>query len=159
MPHIDGVRDMNSFERMEFRAKCRFLRAYAYYLILQQNGPMILLGDEIVSNNEEAEYYARTRNTYDECVDYICSEFDEAAKNLPDATTSMDQYIPTEGAALALAARVRLQVASPLYNGGEATRRFLVILPVVQMEIIMFLNHMMNVSGHLLLRLRRRLLI
>lgn len=31
------------------------------------------------------------------------------AKNLPDATTSMDQYIPTEGAALALAARVRLQ--------------------------------------------------
>lgn len=124
LPHIDGVRDMNSFERMEFRAKCRFLRAYAYYLILQQNGPMILLGDEIVSNNEEAEYYARTRNTYDECVDYICSEFDEAAKNLPDATTSMDQYIPTEGAALALAARVRLQAASPLYNGGEAARRF-----------------------------------
>lgn len=80
LPHIDGVRDMNSFERMEFRAKCRFLRAYAYYLILQQNGPMILLGDEVVSNNEEAEYYARTRNTYDECVDYICSEFDEAAK-------------------------------------------------------------------------------
>lgn len=118
-----------------------------------------MLGDEIVSNNEEAEYYARTRNTYDECVDYICSEFDEAAKNLPDATTSMDQYIPTEGAALALAARVRLQAASPLYNGGEAARRFLVILPVVQMEIIMFLNHMMNVSGHLLLRLRRRLLI
>ena len=33
LPHIDGVRDMNSFERMEFRAKCRFLRAYAYYLI------------------------------------------------------------------------------------------------------------------------------
>lgn len=26
LPHIDGVRDMNSFERMEFRAKCRFLR-------------------------------------------------------------------------------------------------------------------------------------
>ena len=57
-------------------------------------------------------------------MDYICSEFDEAAKNLPDATTSMDQYIPTEGAALALAARVRLQAASPLYNGGEAARRF-----------------------------------
>ena len=57
-------------------------------------------------------------------MDYICSEFDEAAKNLPDVTTSMDQYIPTEGAALALAARVRLQAASPLYNGGEAARRF-----------------------------------
>lgn len=124
LPHIEGVRDMNSFEKMEFRSKCRFLRAYAYYLILQQNGPMILLGDEIVNNNGDAEYYARTRNTYDECVDYICKEFEEAAANLPSKFTAMEPYIPTQGAALALVARVRLQAASPLYNGGEAARRF-----------------------------------
>ena len=80
-PSIDRVRDMNSFEKIAFRAKARFLRAYAYYWILQQNGPMILLGDEIVGNNESPEYYARTRKTYDECVDYICSEYEGAAKN------------------------------------------------------------------------------
>lgn len=124
LPNIDQVPDMNSFEKMEFRSKCRFLRAYAYYLILQQNGPMILLGDEIVNNNETPEYYARTRNTYDECVDYICSEFEAASSNLPATFTVMEPYIPTQGAALALAARVRLQAASPLYNGGDAARRF-----------------------------------
>lgn len=124
LPHIEEVGDMNSFEKMEFRSKCRFLRAYAYYLILEQNGPMILLGDEILNNNGTPEYYAKPRNTYDECVDYICKEFDEAATNLPASFTSLEQYIPTQGAALALAARIRLQAASPLYNGGEAARRF-----------------------------------
>lgn len=124
LPHIENVRDMNSFEKMEFRSKCRFLRAYAYYLILQQNGPMILLGDEVLNNNEESDYYARTRNTYDECVDYICKEFEEAATNLPGSFTAMEPYIPNQGAALALVARIRLQAASPLYNGGDAAQRF-----------------------------------
>ena len=118
LPHIDGVRDMNSFERMEFRAKCRFLRAYAYYLILQQNGPMILLGDEIVSNNEEAEYYARTRNTYDECVEYITSEMVLAAKDLPLERGANNIARPTRGAALATRAKVLLYAASPLMNGN-----------------------------------------
>ena len=124
LPHIESVSNMNSFEKMEFRSRCRFLRAYAYYLILQQNGPMILLGDEILNNNAESDYYARTRNTYDECVDYICKEFEEASVNLPTSFTVMEPYIPTQGAALALVARIRLQAASSLYNGGDAARRF-----------------------------------
>ena len=36
----------------------------------------------------------------------------------------MEPYIPTQGAALALVARIRLQAASSLYNGGDAARRF-----------------------------------
>lgn len=124
LPKIDNVWDMNSFEKMELRAKARFLRAYAYYWILQQNGPMILLGDEILGNNEEPEYYAKTRSTYDECVDYICSEFEAAAQGLPKKQPLSLIYSPTEGAALALVARIRLQAASPLYNGGAAARRF-----------------------------------
>lgn len=41
LPHIDEVPDMNAFDKMEFRARARFLRAYAYYWILQNQGPMI----------------------------------------------------------------------------------------------------------------------
>ena len=124
LPHINDVYDMNSFDKAEFRARCRFLRAYAYYQILMQNGPMILLGDEILENNEGIEYYDRARSTYDECVDYICSEFEAAAEDLPEEYSLADIYNPTKGAALALSARVRLQAASPLYNGGSAARRF-----------------------------------
>ena len=39
LPHIDEVPDMNAFDKMEFRARARFLRAYAYYWILQNQGP------------------------------------------------------------------------------------------------------------------------
>ena len=88
-----------------------------YYLILQQNGPMILLGDEIVSNNEEAEYYARTRNTYDECVAYITNELVLAAQALPLDRAIQEIARPTRGAALALRAKVLLYAASPLMNG------------------------------------------
>lgn len=124
LPYINDVYDMNAFDKSEFRARCRFLRAYAYYRILMQNGPMILLGDEVIANNETVEYYDRARNTYDECVDYICSEFEAAAENLPESYSLVDIYNPTKGAALALSARVRLQAASPLYNGGSAARRY-----------------------------------
>ena len=74
LPHIDDVPDMNAFDKMEFRARCRFLRAYAYYRILQNQGPMILVGDQVHDTNATPDYYQRERSTYDECVDYICSE-------------------------------------------------------------------------------------
>ncbi len=124
LPHINDVPDMNSFRKMEFRSEVRFLRAYAYYWMLRNQGPMILLGDELLSSNESAEYYENVRSTMDECVDYICTEFEEAAENLP-LDRSVDMLAaPTKGAALALSARIRLAAASPLWNGGEAARRY-----------------------------------
>ena len=86
LAHLENVPDMNSFERIEFRAKARFLRAYAYYWILQNQGPMILLGDELLDTNEEPSYYKKTRNTYDVCVDYICKEFEAAAEEIGRAS-------------------------------------------------------------------------
>ena len=124
LAHLENVPDMNSFERIEFRAKARFLRAYAYYWILQNQGPMILLGDELLDTNEEPSYYKKTRNTYDECVDYICKEFEAAAEGLPEEQPVDLIASPTSGAALALVARLRLQAASPLFNGGDAARKY-----------------------------------
>ena len=124
LPHIDEVPDMNAFDKMEFRARCRFLRAYAYYWILQNQGPMILVGDQVFDTNSTPDYYQRERSTYDECVDYICSEFEAAAENL-ETEQPIDLFgSPTKGAALALVARLRLQAASPLFNGGSAARRY-----------------------------------
>ena len=124
LPRIEEVPDMNSFEKMQFRSEVRFLRAYAYYWILRNQGPMILLGDQILSSNESAEYYENVRGTLDECVDYICTEFDEAAENLPSSRPVDMLTAPTKGVALALAARIRLAAASPLYNGSDKTRKY-----------------------------------
>lgn len=123
--NIDKVKDMNTRERQQYLGYVHFMRGYAYYHLLMNFGPCLLLGDEYLANNRPAEEYNRERATYDESVDYIVKEFEEAAKFLPhpQAQSSIRFSRPTKGAALALIARLRLYQASPLFNGGDAAKR------------------------------------
>lgn len=120
---IDEAPDWTAVERLNVVAYTRFIRAYAYYNLLMNFGPVILLGDELPNNNEDITYYDRPRNLYDECVEYICSELEESALYLPPKVNSVLEYgRPTKGAALALVARLRLIHASDLFNGGRSSR-------------------------------------
>ena len=122
---MDECKDCLLEDLADIRAHSRFLRAYAYYLLLANYGPVVLLGDEVINNNETNEYYDRPRNLYDECVEYICSELEAAAVVLPTTVQSvMDFGRPTKGAALGLVARLRLWHASDLYNGGNSARMY-----------------------------------
>jgi len=123
LKRIDEAPDMTTRKRIEILSMTRFLRAYAYYNILVDFGPPILLGDEIMDSNEQMEYYNRPRSTYDEAIEYICSEFEFAAESLPNTLPLMEFGRPTKGAAYGLIARLRLIHASPLYNGGDAARQ------------------------------------
>ncbi len=58
------------------------------------------------------------RNTYQDLVDYMVKELDEAAELLPLDHESQDYGRATKGACLALKSRILLYAASPLYNGG-----------------------------------------
>lgn len=120
---IDEAKDLTTADRFEILATTRFIRAYAYYNILVDFGPPILLGDEVMESNEELPYYDKARSTYDEAVEYICSELEDAATFLPVTLPLMEFGLPTKGAANGLVARIRLIHASPLYNGGDAARR------------------------------------
>ena len=121
---IDEAKDMTTKERFSILGYTRFIRAYAYYSILVDFGPPILLGDEIVESNEPLSYYDRPRSTYDEAVEYVCSELEAAAENLPATMALMEFGRPTKGAAYGLVARLRLIHASPLYNGGTAAHTY-----------------------------------
>lgn len=123
--NVDGVKDMNTREKQEYKGYVHFMRGYAYYHLLMNFGPCLIIGDEYLENNRPAEEYDRERFTYDESVDYIVKEFEEAAKFLPhpQAQSSIRYARPTKGAALALIARLRLYQASPLFNGGDAAKR------------------------------------
>ncbi|WP_294081234.1 RagB/SusD family nutrient uptake outer membrane protein [Proteiniphilum sp. UBA5384] len=120
---IDEAKDMTTRDRFEILGTTRFIRAYAYYNILVDFGPPILLDDEVMESNEQLPYYDRARSTYDEAVEYICNELEEAAIYLPASRSLMEFGLPTQGAAYGLVARIRLIHASPLYNGGDAARR------------------------------------
>jgi hypothetical protein len=120
---IDEAGDWTNYERTRVLAYTRFIRAYAYYNLLMNWGPVVLLHDEIPNNNEEMLYYDRQRDLYDDCIEYICNELEEAATNLLERAPSIMEYgYPTKGAAYALVARLRLMHASPLYNGGSTAR-------------------------------------
>ncbi len=121
---IDEVTDLSAIDRFSIIGNTRFIRAYAYYRLLIDWGPPMLLGDEVVNSNEDLSYYDRSRATYDEAVDYICSELEEVTTWLPESLPLMEFGRPTKGAAYALIAKVRLFHASPLFNGGNVARTF-----------------------------------
>ena len=116
---IDEAYDMTTKERFSILGNARFIRAYAYYNLVVDYGPPILIGDEVIESNGELESYDRERCTYDEAVDYICTELDSAALYIPSSLSLMNFGKPTKGAAYGLIARLRLIQASPLYNGGD----------------------------------------
>jgi hypothetical protein len=57
-------------------------------------------------------------------MEYICTEFEQAATFMPVSVSIMDFGRPTKGAAYGLVARLRLIHASPLFNGGQAARTY-----------------------------------
>ena len=120
---IDEAWDLEPVERAELLAVTRFMRAYAYYKMWLNFGPLILIGDEEVPSNLELSDYDRARATNDETVEYICSELEEAAKYMPVTRPLAEFGRPTKGAVYGLIARIRLYHASPLWNGGDVAKR------------------------------------
>lgn len=124
LARINEVTDMTTTDRRDLLGYIYFMRAYAYYNLLMQYGPVVILGDDVLESNESIEYYARARSTYDECVEYICQDLEKAAEYMPSIIPINVFGRPTKGAALGLIARLRLQHASPLFNGGNAARTY-----------------------------------
>ncbi|KAA6318226.1 RagB/SusD family nutrient uptake outer membrane protein, partial [termite gut metagenome] len=124
LSRIDEAEDLLPSERLRILSYTRFIRAYAYYEILVDFGPPVLLSDNVLETNEVIEYYDRPRSTYDEAVEYICNELEEASVYIPEKVSLISFGRPTKGAAYGLIARLRLLHASPLYNGGQAARTY-----------------------------------
>jgi hypothetical protein len=110
--------ELSTIERNELLGYAYFIRAYAYSHLLMTHGPAVLVGDRIYETNMTPDYYITERATYDETVEYICSELEKAARFIPLKVTVANFGRPTRGAVYGLIARIRLQHASPLFNGG-----------------------------------------
>lgn len=120
LTQIDKPIDMTDKDKNQLLGYIHMLRGYAYYHLLMQYGPFVIIGDDVMDNNESAESYDKARSTYDECVEYICEELEAAAKTLPSEVPLINFGKPTKGAAYGLIARLRLQNASALFNGQNA---------------------------------------
>jgi hypothetical protein len=108
---------LSAAKKTRMAAEARFLRAFYYAGLIRYFGSVQLMGDKVLGTTD---ILISKRNTYKECVDYVLSELDLAAKDLPTALTQQatDYGRATQGACLALKARMLLTIASPLFNGS-----------------------------------------
>lgn len=115
---IGECKELTDFERRDYMGRAYFLRAYFYYLLMRLYGPVPILPDQAFPSDKSAASASFERSSYDDCVEYVCQNFEAAAQYLPQNRDKTYMYVPTKGAALAFEARVRLAWASPLYNGN-----------------------------------------
>lgn len=104
------------------KAEARFLRAYFYFCLFRQYGPVFLWGDRV--SDDTVMGASIDRNTVEENIKFIVDELDAIKNDLPLRVGDLEsedtwQGRVTRGAALALKSRVLLYAASPLYNGCE----------------------------------------
>lgn len=101
--------------RIRVKAEVRFLRAYYYFMLLEHYGGITIMGDSVYAAKD---LIPSARNTYQECVEYVVSELDAAAEDLPWIHVGEEYGRINKAACKALKARVLLYGASPLFNGG-----------------------------------------
>jgi len=112
---IDEVPFTDEELRERLKGEVRFVRAFEYNDLIIRWGAVPLITQSYTVNDVD-EIVNVKRATYKECVDFLVSELDQAALELP-ASYSGDNYgRATSVAALALKSRILLYAASPLMN-------------------------------------------
>lgn len=96
-------------------AEAKFLRAFFYAELIKRFGGVILI-DHSIDANDYSSLINQPRNTFEECVDWVCAELDEAAKGLPSVRSSSEIGRATDVACYATKALLLLFAASPLFN-------------------------------------------
>ena len=114
--NIDLVPGLDANIKADYIAQAKFLIAYYHFLLMRSYGPVILVKEEPSLTTPASDYAARV--PYDECVDFVCQMFDEAAADLPPTRTGENYGLATSVAAKAIKARLLLYAASPLFNGN-----------------------------------------
>ncbi|WP_374166069.1 RagB/SusD family nutrient uptake outer membrane protein [Arcticibacter sp. MXS-1] len=111
--------DLSAGITVQYREEARVLRAFYYFQLLRQYGPVTILPETPLAIDAPLSEIQLPRNSYDECVDFIVSELDKAEQVLPDKPPLARDYgRASAGMARALKARVLLYAASPLWNGN-----------------------------------------
>lgn len=113
------IYQQNLAEIARWEYEARFLRAYFYFELVKRYGGVPLLTTSLALGDDFSQY---KRNTLEECINFITTECDIAAANLP-LNTSTIPYVNgndlgrvTKLSALALKSRVLLYAASDLFN-------------------------------------------
>ncbi len=114
--NIDRNPEITESNKTIMKGEARFLRAYYYFMLVRQYGPVYIWGDQESDLTVKAEEV--DRHSLEKCIDFISQELLKAAEELPRTITDDTRYgRATKGAAYALNSRLLLYAARPLFNG------------------------------------------
>nr|WP_295863332.1 RagB/SusD family nutrient uptake outer membrane protein [uncultured Chitinophaga sp.] len=114
----------------QYKAEARFLRAYYYWLLMRQYGPVVLMGETPSLPEDDFQI---PRSPWDACVSYVVSEMDKAFPDVPvQHVNPVDPTQPdvtqtgriTQPIILAVKSQILLYHASPLFNGNKDLASF-----------------------------------
>lgn len=114
----------------QYKAEARFLRAYYYWLLMRQYGPVVLMGETPSLPEDDFQI---PRSPWDACVSYVLTEMDKAFPDVPvQHVNPVDPTQPdvtqtgriTQPIILAVKSQILLYHASPLFNGNKDLASF-----------------------------------
>lgn len=119
LDHINQVPDMEEYEKREWAAEVKVLKAYYYFFLLRMYGPIPVMKENIPIDASGEEVRV-SRQPVDSVFNYIIELLDEAHGDLwlqvEDRNEQLGRItMPIE---LGLKAKILVYAASPLFNGN-----------------------------------------
>ena len=122
LDNIGSVPDMPPWERDQWIAEVKVLKAYYHFLLIRMYGPVPLIRE---SNPVKSDFskLKRVREPVDDCFQYIVELLDQACDGDMLPTIIYDQASElgriTKPIAKSLKAKILVTAASPLFNGNN----------------------------------------
>ncbi|WP_199851487.1 RagB/SusD family nutrient uptake outer membrane protein [Parabacteroides pacaensis] len=117
--NVVSVPDLPDWEKKQWVAEAKFLKAYYHFMLVRMYGPVPLVRENlpIDASQDAARVF---REPVDSCFAYIVQLLDEAKDDLPLSIANPVEELGRITAAIAysLKAKVLVTAASPLYNGN-----------------------------------------
>lgn len=118
--NIDKVYDMDNDEKAQYKAEAYALKAYYYFELVRQYGPIVLVPENIGVGASIPEMQL-PRSHVDTCFNTIVKLFDKAIPDLRPIKSlpKKEKASFSKEAAVAFKAKALLYAASPLFNGND----------------------------------------
>jgi hypothetical protein len=125
LENIHNPYDIEEYERQQWIAEVKFLKAYYHFFLMQLYGPIPIIRENlpVSASGDEVRLY---REPVDDVTEYIIQLLNEAVPDLPMEIFSpaLDAGRITKAAALSLKAKVLVWAASPLFNNNPEYANF-----------------------------------
>ena len=116
--NVDIVPDMEGWEKLQWKAEAKFLKAYYHFNLIRKWGPIPIVKKSlpIDASVEEVRVF---RDPVDDGFDYVIELLNEAIPDLPLVNPSVDEYGRiNQIIAASFKARVAVYAVSPLFNNN-----------------------------------------